>query len=63
MLANVDASDDALKRLAEVRANAVREFLSRKQIDRGRLFIVASKLDAAGITDKGKTSRAELSLR
>ncbi len=63
MLANVDASDDALRRLAEARANAVREFLSRKQIDPGRLFIVAPKLDAAGITDKGKTSRADLSLR
>ncbi len=63
MLANMDASDDALKRLADARANAVREFLSRKQIDSGRLFIVASKLNAAEITDKGKTSRVELSLR
>jgi uncharacterized protein involved in outer membrane biogenesis len=63
MLANMDASDDALKRLAQARANAVRESLSREQINPGRLFIVASKLDAAGIKDKGKTSRAELSLR
>jgi len=62
MLANMDATDDALKQLAEGRANAVREFLSRKQIDPGRLFIVAPKLDAAAIKDKGRTSRAELSL-
>jgi len=63
MLANMDASDEALKRLADARANAVRQFLSRKQIEPGRLFAVAPKLNGAGITDKGKTSRAELSLR
>ncbi len=63
ILANMDASDDALKQLADARANAVREFLSRNQIDPGRLFIVASRLDAAGIKDQGKTSRVELSLK
>lgn len=63
MLANMDASDDALKQLADARANAVREFLGRNQVDPGRLFIVASRLNAAGIKDKGKTSRVELSLK
>jgi len=63
MLANMDASDDALKQLTDARANAVREFLSRKQIEGNRLFIVASKLEAAGITHKGETSRVELSLK
>jgi hypothetical protein len=33
------------------------------QIDPDRLFIVASKLDAAGIKDKGRTSRTGLSLK
>jgi hypothetical protein len=63
MLANTDASDDALKQLANARANAVRESLARKQIDLGRLFIVASKLDAAEIKDKSSTSRTGLSLK
>ncbi|MGD0074844.1 MAG: DUF748 domain-containing protein [Candidatus Binataceae bacterium] len=63
ILANVDTSEAALKRLADERANAIREFLSRKKIDPGRLFIVAPKLSAEGIKDKGKTSRADLSLK
>ena len=63
LLAHMDASDAALKQLADARANAVRGFLSRDQIDPKRLFIVAPKLDAAGISDKGKTSRADLTLQ
>jgi uncharacterized protein DUF748 len=63
MLANMDASDNALKQLADARANAVRAALSRAQIDPNRLFIGTSKRDAAGITDKGKTSRVDLTLK
>jgi Domain of Unknown Function (DUF748) len=63
MLANMDASDDTLRQLAEKRANAVREFLTRKRIDPNRLFIVTSKLNAGKAEEKGKTSGVALSLK
>jgi len=37
-------------------------FLSTK-VDPARLFTVAPKLDASGIDDKGKPTRADLSLQ
>jgi outer membrane protein OmpA-like peptidoglycan-associated protein len=61
MLANTHVTDDDLKRLAEARADAVRKALSAK-IDPARLHIVPPKLNADGIKDNGKTTRADLSL-
>jgi hypothetical protein len=34
-----------------------------KKVGAARLFVVAPKLDAKGINDKGKTTRADLSLQ
>jgi hypothetical protein len=62
MLANIHVTADDLRQLADARANAVRQYLS-KQINPSRLFITAPKLDASGIKDGGKTSRADLSLQ
>jgi hypothetical protein len=62
ILANTPVSDQDLKNLADARANAVRAYLSTKQVDSGRMFIVAPKLDANGIKDQGKTTRVDLSL-
>jgi len=60
--ASTPVSDQDLKNLADARANAVRAYLSSKQVDSGRMFIIAPKLDAAGIKDQGKTTRVDLSL-
>jgi hypothetical protein len=62
MLTNTQVGDKDLEQLANARANAVRQWISKK-IDSSRLFVVAPKLDAKGINDKGKTTRADLSLQ
>jgi len=62
ILANTPVSDQDLQHLADARANAVRAYLSTKQVDAARMFIVAPKLDASGIKDQGKTTRVDLSL-
>jgi len=61
MIANIKVTDGDLKQLAEARANAVRTALSAK-IDPARLIVVPPKLNADGIKDNGKTTRADLSL-
>jgi uncharacterized protein involved in outer membrane biogenesis len=53
---------DALHHLAERRADAVHAWLHGK-LDDGRVFVLAPKLDATGIDDQGKTTRAEFGLR
>jgi hypothetical protein len=60
MIANTKVADADLKQLAEARANAVRKALGAK-IDPARLIVVAPKLNADGIKDSGKTTRADLS--
>ena len=62
ILANTPVTDQDLQHLADARANAVRAYLTTKQVDSGRMFIIAPKLDAAGIKDQGKTTRVDLSL-
>ena len=61
MEANVAVDQDALRHLAERRADAVRQYLHGK-IDDGRVFVLAPKLDAKGIDDKGKTTRDDFGL-
>src|SRR5215469_12416961 len=62
ILENTPVTDEDLKNLADARAKAVRAYLSKKQVDSGRMFIVGSKMDANGIKDQGKTTRVDLSL-
>jgi hypothetical protein len=59
---NTPVTDEDLKNLADARAKAVRAYLSKKQVDSGRMFIIGSKMDANGIKDQGKTTRVDLSL-
>jgi uncharacterized protein involved in outer membrane biogenesis len=61
MEANVTVDQDALRHLAERRADAVRQYMHGK-IDDGRVFVLAPKLDAKGIDDKGKTTRDDFGL-
>jgi hypothetical protein len=61
MQANVQADQDALRHLAERRADAVRQYMHGK-IDDSRVFVLAPKLDPKGIDDKGKTTRDDFGL-
>ncbi|RQR54301.1 DUF748 domain-containing protein [Burkholderia sp. Bp9140] len=56
------ADDNALRTLAQQRAQAVRQYLDGK-IDSSRMFVVAPKLDAKGIEDKGATTRVDFGLQ
>ncbi|MEB2485125.1 DUF748 domain-containing protein [Burkholderia multivorans] len=56
------ADDNALRALAQQRAQAVRQYLDGK-IDAKRMFVVAPKLDAKGIEDKGATTRVDFGLQ
>ncbi len=58
---NVQVDQDALRHLAERRADAVRQWL-RGKLDDKRVFVSAPKLDAKGIDDKGKTTRVDFGL-
>ena len=62
ILAGTPVSDQDLQHLADARANAVRAYLTTKQVDSARMFIVAPKVDASGIKDQGKTTRVDLTL-
>ena len=59
--ANMPVDQDALRHLAERRADAVRQWL-RGKVDDKRVFVSAPKLDAKGIDDKGKTTRVDFGL-
>jgi hypothetical protein len=58
---NMPVDENALRQLAQRRADTVRNFLQGK-IDDKRLFVLAPKLDAKGIEDEGKTTRVDFSL-
>jgi len=59
--ANVATDTDAMRHLAQQRADAVRGWLRGKVPDK-RLFVLAPKLDAKGIDDKGATTRVDFGL-
>ena len=55
------ADDNALRALAQQRAG--RASIPRRKIDSSRVFVVAPKLDAKGIEDKGATTRVDFGLQ
>ena len=61
MESNMPVDADALRHLAERRANAVRQWLQGK-VDDKRVFVVAPKTDAKGIDDGGGTTRVDFGL-
>lgn len=61
METNMPVDADALRHLAERRANAVRQWLQGKADDK-RVFVLAPKTDAKGIDDGGKTTRVDFGL-
>ena len=58
---NAPVDADALRHLAERRADAVRAWL-RGKLDDSRVFVLAPKLDAKGIDDQDKTTRVDFGL-
>ncbi|VVD95629.1 DUF748 domain-containing protein [Pandoraea terrigena] len=62
METNVKVGDDDLRALADRRAQRVRSWLDGK-IASDRLFVVAPKLTADGIKDKGATTRVDFELK
>ncbi|WP_250526513.1 DUF748 domain-containing protein [Caballeronia sp. GAWG2-1] len=59
---NAPVDEGALRDLAQRRAQAVKEYFDGK-IDSSRIFVVAPKLNADGIKDKGAGERVELGLK
>jgi hypothetical protein len=57
-------TEEDLRLLADARAQAAKQWLVETgKIATERVFIVASKLDAAGIQDKGKPTRVDFALK
>ena len=59
---NAPVDDGSLRDLAQRRAQAVQEYFDGK-IDSKRIFVVAPKMSADDIKDKGAGSRVELGLK
>lgn len=64
MLEHVSVTDEDLRQLANARAQAAKEWLvTAGQVPAQRVFLVAPKLTAEGIQDKGPPTRADFSLK
>ena len=64
MLANASVSDEDLRLLANARALAAKEGLAGAPgVASERVFLVAPRLDAGGIKDKGRASRVDFALK
>lgn len=62
LVANAPVTDAELLQLAQRRASVVQQWFDGK-IDASRIYVVAPKLKAEGITDKGPTTRVEFGLK
>ena len=64
MMENAPVGEAELKALAERRASAVKKYLEGEgKVPNERLFLVTPKLNAEGITDKGKPSRVDFGVQ
>ncbi|MGF6446378.1 DUF748 domain-containing protein [Paraburkholderia youngii] len=62
LAANAPIDDASLRQLAQQRAQSVQQYLEGK-IDSSRVFIVAPKMNADDIKDKGTTTRVDFGLK
>ncbi len=62
LAAQAEVGEDALRQLAQERAQAVRAYLGGKVAEK-RMFVVAPKLTPEGIGDAGETTRVDFSLK
>ncbi|MFZ6748576.1 DUF748 domain-containing protein [Undibacterium sp. Ren11W] len=64
ILKNTVITPEALSSLAQKRSDVVFEYLVRKgEVSKDRLFLIAPKLSAEGISDKGAVNRVDFSLK
>ncbi|MQR02554.1 DUF748 domain-containing protein [Glaciimonas soli] len=64
ILTNAKVTPDELRNLADQRAQAVRDYLQNVgKIPLDRVFLIAPKLTADGIKDKGKPNRVDFSMK
>ncbi len=64
ILTNSKVTPDELRNLADQRAQAVRDYLQNVgKIPLDRVFLIAPKLTAEGIKDKGKPNRVDFSMK
>ncbi|MDO8652355.1 MAG: DUF748 domain-containing protein [Undibacterium sp.] len=64
ILSNTVVTPEALRLLAQSRADIVRDYLEQKAgISQQRLFLIAPKLDSDDIKDKGVPNRVDFSLK
>lgn len=64
ILSNTPVAPEALRALAQARADSVRDYLEQKgEVDKGRMFLIAPRLTAEGIKDKGASTRVDFALK
>jgi hypothetical protein len=64
MLTHAEVGDEDLRRLAEQRAGAAKDWLlGEGKIPAERVFLLAPRLSAEGVKDKGKPTRVDFSLK
>ncbi len=63
LLEHLSLEQDALRTLADQRAQAVRDWLRANGVAAERLFVVAPKLDREGLGDKDSATGVDLSLK
>jgi uncharacterized protein involved in outer membrane biogenesis len=64
MLTNAQVTDEDLRVLANARAQVAKEWIvTESKVPAERVFIVAPKLTAEGIKDKGKPTRADFAIK
>ncbi|MFZ6844440.1 DUF748 domain-containing protein [Undibacterium sp. RuTC16W] len=64
LLANISVTPEILRELAQRRADNVRDYLEQKAgVSKDRLFLIAPKLSADGIKDKGLPNRVDFSVK
>jgi hypothetical protein len=64
MLTHAQVTDEDLRVLANARAQAAKEWIvTDGKVPAERVFIVAPKLSADGIKDKGKPTRADFAVK
>jgi hypothetical protein len=63
LLENAKVSDEHLRGLADDRAQVVRKSLiEAEHVPPERVYLVAPRLDAEGVKDKGKPTRVDFAL-
>lgn len=64
LLTNIQIGNELLRELAQKRADTVRDYLQKEaEVGSDRMFLIAPKLNAEGIQDKGKPNRVDFSLK